>query len=133
MHRCRDIDVYVMYYIYVTSGPSLLIESTDSMILLIYFYPVNGCDRCSVWVGTRLCLMTTPPTETINLCGRGKRGLAHAHLHFRQTTRHYAGVVNMIVGLHKSCMSNCFCNSMTLFRFLLFCREALHVSFLLGA
>ena len=28
----RDIYVYVMYYVYVTSGPSLLIESTDSMI-----------------------------------------------------------------------------------------------------
>ena len=28
----RDIYVYVMYYIYVTSGPSLLIESVDSVI-----------------------------------------------------------------------------------------------------
>ena len=28
----RDIYVYIMYYVYVTSGPSLLIESTDSMI-----------------------------------------------------------------------------------------------------
>ena len=27
-----EIFVYVMYYVYVTSGPSLLIESTDSMI-----------------------------------------------------------------------------------------------------
>ena len=27
-----DIYVYVMYYVYATSGPSLLIESTDSMI-----------------------------------------------------------------------------------------------------
>ena len=32
MYRFRDIYVYVMYYVYVTSGPSLLIESTDSMI-----------------------------------------------------------------------------------------------------
>ena len=32
MHRSRDIYAYVMYYIYVTSGPSLLIESTDSMM-----------------------------------------------------------------------------------------------------
>ena len=30
--RFRDIYVYVMYYVYVTSGPSLLIEFTDSMI-----------------------------------------------------------------------------------------------------
>ena len=33
MYSFRDIYVYVMYYVYVTSGPSLLIESTDSMIL----------------------------------------------------------------------------------------------------
>ena len=26
-----------MYYVYVTSGPSLLIESTDSMILLVLY------------------------------------------------------------------------------------------------
>ena len=32
MYRFRDIYVYVMYYVYVTSGPSLLIESTDSMM-----------------------------------------------------------------------------------------------------
>ena len=32
MYRFRDNYVYVMYYVYVTSGPSLLIESTDSMI-----------------------------------------------------------------------------------------------------
>ena len=32
VYRFRDIYVYVMYYVYVTSGPSLLIESTDSMI-----------------------------------------------------------------------------------------------------
>ena len=32
MYSFRDIYVYVMYYVYVTSGPSLLIESTDSMI-----------------------------------------------------------------------------------------------------
>ena len=29
MYGFRDIYVYVMYYVYVTSGPSLLIESTD--------------------------------------------------------------------------------------------------------
>ena len=29
----RVMLVFVMYYIYVTSGPSLLIESTDSMII----------------------------------------------------------------------------------------------------
>ena len=34
VYRLRDINVYVMYYVYVTSGPSLLIESTDSMILI---------------------------------------------------------------------------------------------------
>ena len=33
MYRFRDTYVYVMYYVYVTSGPSPLIESTDSMIL----------------------------------------------------------------------------------------------------
>ena len=33
MYRFRDIYVYVMYYVYVTSGPSLLIESTNSMIV----------------------------------------------------------------------------------------------------
>ena len=32
VYRSRDIFVYVMYYIHVTSVPSLLIESTDSMI-----------------------------------------------------------------------------------------------------
>ena len=32
MYRSRDIYVYVMYYVYVTPWPSLLIESTDSMI-----------------------------------------------------------------------------------------------------
>ena len=35
MYRFRDIYVYVMYYVYVTSGPSLLIESTDSMTKFI--------------------------------------------------------------------------------------------------
>ena len=34
VHR-RDIFDFVMYYIYGQSGPSLLIESTDSMILSI--------------------------------------------------------------------------------------------------
>ena len=34
VYRFRDIYVYVMYYVYVTSGPSLLIESTDSMIIV---------------------------------------------------------------------------------------------------
>lgn len=29
VYRFRDIYVYVMYYVYVKSGPSLLIESTD--------------------------------------------------------------------------------------------------------
>ena len=34
MYRSRDISVIVVYYIiYVTSGLSLLIESTDSMIM----------------------------------------------------------------------------------------------------
>ena len=33
VYRFRDIYVYVMYYVYVTSGPSLLIESIDSMII----------------------------------------------------------------------------------------------------
>ena len=28
------ISVFVMYYVYVTSRPSLLIESTDSIIML---------------------------------------------------------------------------------------------------
>ena len=32
MYGFRDIFVFAMYYIYGTSGPSLLIESTDSMI-----------------------------------------------------------------------------------------------------
>ena len=35
MYRFRDNYVYVMYYVYVTSGPSLLIESTDSMIMYL--------------------------------------------------------------------------------------------------
>ena len=35
MHGTRDISVFVVYYVYVTSGPSLLIESTDSMIWAI--------------------------------------------------------------------------------------------------
>ena len=58
-----------------------------------------------VRAGTRLRLMT-PPTETINSCGRGNRGLAHAHLHFRQTTRHFVDVVNMITGLHNNLASS---------------------------
>ena len=29
----QDIFVFVMYYVYVMSGPSLLLESTDSMII----------------------------------------------------------------------------------------------------
>ena len=36
MHGTRDISVFVVYYVYVTSGPSLLIESTDSMINLVH-------------------------------------------------------------------------------------------------
>ena len=35
MHHSRDIYACVMYYVYVTPGPSLLIESTDSMITKI--------------------------------------------------------------------------------------------------
>ena len=38
VYRFRDIYVYVMY---VTSGPSLLIESTDSMIATLN-YCVHG-------------------------------------------------------------------------------------------
>ena len=34
MYRFQYNFVFVMYYIYVTSGPSLLIESTDSMIYM---------------------------------------------------------------------------------------------------
>ena len=33
--------VYVMYYVYVTSGPSLLIESTDSMIILMLGFLIS--------------------------------------------------------------------------------------------
>ena len=36
MYRFRDIYVYAMYYVYVTSGPSPLIESTDSMMILFF-------------------------------------------------------------------------------------------------
>ena len=39
VYRFRDIYVYVMYYVYVTSGPSLLIESTDSMIAMDGSFP----------------------------------------------------------------------------------------------
>ena len=34
VYRFQDIFGFVMYYVYVTSRPSLLIESTDSMINL---------------------------------------------------------------------------------------------------
>ena len=47
MYRSRDIYVYVMYYVYVTPGPSLLIESTDSMIivlLVIHHAGINSND-----------------------------------------------------------------------------------------
>ena len=33
VYGIRVMLVFIMYYIYVTFGPSLLIESTDSMIL----------------------------------------------------------------------------------------------------
>ena len=32
LFRSQDIILFIMYYIYVTSGPFLLIESIDSMI-----------------------------------------------------------------------------------------------------
>ena len=32
MYLNRDISVFVMYYVYGSSGPSLLIESTDSIM-----------------------------------------------------------------------------------------------------
>ena len=35
LYTDRDIFDFVMYYIYGQSGPSLLIESTDSMIIII--------------------------------------------------------------------------------------------------
>ena len=37
MYGFRDIFVFAMYYIYGTSEPSLLTESTDSMILKPFF------------------------------------------------------------------------------------------------
>lgn len=37
-YRFRDISAYVMHYIYVTSGPSVLIES---MIMYIWHYTFN--------------------------------------------------------------------------------------------
>ena len=36
VNRFLVMVVFVMYYIYVTSGSSLLIESTDSMIFISY-------------------------------------------------------------------------------------------------
>ena len=38
LYGFRVMLVFVMYYIYVTSGPSLLIESTDSMIVQMAIY-----------------------------------------------------------------------------------------------
>ena len=35
MYLVWDINIFVMYYVYGTSVPSLLIESTDSMILYV--------------------------------------------------------------------------------------------------
>ena len=35
VHRLRFYFDFVMYYIYGQSGPSLLVESTDSMILFV--------------------------------------------------------------------------------------------------
>ena len=46
VYRFRDIYVYVMYYVYVTSGPSLLIESTDYMINFAHTYK-HGADLCT--------------------------------------------------------------------------------------
>ena len=42
MYRFQDIYVYVMYYVYVTSGPSLLIESTDYMMMGIIRVSFGG-------------------------------------------------------------------------------------------
>ena len=40
----RVMLVFVMYYIYVTSGSSLLIESTDSMIIILtIIYAIVTC------------------------------------------------------------------------------------------
>ena len=41
MYRSRDISVFIMYYIHVMCGPSLLIQSTDSMIVCITYPGVN--------------------------------------------------------------------------------------------
>ena len=46
------IYVYVMYYVYVTPGPSLLIESTDSMISIkssnqVTYTSAITCHICS--------------------------------------------------------------------------------------
>ena len=40
-----------MYYVYVTSGPSLLTESTDSMIYrLDMLYAVENCNRAATGI-----------------------------------------------------------------------------------
>ena len=39
---------YVMYYVYVTSGPSLLIESTDSMIITLLYCHANVIQQRAV-------------------------------------------------------------------------------------
>ena len=41
--------VFVMYYIYATSGLSLLIESTDSMIDLVHGFVNMHAAQPSVW------------------------------------------------------------------------------------
>ena len=41
-----------MYYIYVTSGPSLLIESTDSMIPVYYHYGIHDLHNTRDMQGT---------------------------------------------------------------------------------
>ena len=44
MYLDRDINVFVMYYVYGASRPSLLIESTDSMITDNKFKPLIPSD-----------------------------------------------------------------------------------------
>ena len=55
LYTDRDIFDFVMYYIYGQSGPSLLIESTDSMICIYIYYACMGinfyavCFRCATY------------------------------------------------------------------------------------
>ena len=64
----RDIFVFVMYYVYGVSGPSLLIESTDSMIEHFIFTPPACCLRLVITSGWQIDLISDYDICAISVC-----------------------------------------------------------------